>query len=49
MKTIRVVAAIMIDNGKVFATQRGSKEYLYKQKNKRIVFRNFCCFVLHQI
>ena len=27
MKTIRVVAAIMIDNGKVFATQRGYGEF----------------------
>ena len=27
MKTIRVVAAIIIDNGKVFATQRGYGEF----------------------
>lgn len=27
MKTIRVVAAILIDNGKVFATQRGYGEF----------------------
>lgn len=27
MKTIKVVAAIMIDNGKVFATQRGYGEF----------------------
>ena len=27
MKTIKVVAAIIIDNGKVFATQRGYGEF----------------------
>ena len=27
MKTIRVVAAIIIDDGKVFATQRGYGEF----------------------
>ena len=27
MKTVRVVAAIIIENGKVFATQRGYGEF----------------------
>lgn len=27
MKTIRVVAAIIVDNGKIFATQRGYGDF----------------------